>query len=226
MQRVLIKEMEFLGCERNTAKSAESTRPKFKFLDLKPFESSNSSKPSPNFELKILSDHSASLVKNADQLDDPPFGRFHHRVALSFNIIVFWIIGRHRLSTLEQKARIRHFGDSPNELGDHHAVFSSFFQQLYYFLLDSVHAYVSKFQYLKFKHLHHGFLASLVEITINSMIHPLVGFIVVLLYHSTSSCFRSLDDIAIVMPHCVSSFNHFVPFCSIASMLLSLSLNT
>ncbi|WMV13697.1 hypothetical protein MTR67_007082, partial [Solanum verrucosum] len=31
----------------------------------------------------------------ADQLGDPPFGRFHHRLALSFSIIVFWILGRY-----------------------------------------------------------------------------------------------------------------------------------
>uniref|UniRef100_M1DLV5 Uncharacterized protein n=1 Tax=Solanum tuberosum TaxID=4113 RepID=M1DLV5_SOLTU len=42
-----------------------------------------------------LADHSASLVEIADQLDDPPFGRFHRRVALSFIIVVFWISGRH-----------------------------------------------------------------------------------------------------------------------------------
>ncbi|KAG5630360.1 hypothetical protein H5410_002077 [Solanum commersonii] len=40
-------------------------------------------------------DHSAPLVEIVDQLDDPPFGRFYHRLALSFSIVVFWIIGRH-----------------------------------------------------------------------------------------------------------------------------------
>ncbi|WMV24845.1 hypothetical protein MTR67_018230 [Solanum verrucosum] len=43
----------------------------------------------------LLTDHSASLVEIADQLGDPTFGRFHHRLALSFNIVVFWIIGQH-----------------------------------------------------------------------------------------------------------------------------------
>ncbi|KAG5586507.1 hypothetical protein H5410_046941 [Solanum commersonii] len=38
--------------------------------------------------------HSASLVEIADQLSYPHFGRFHCRFALSFSIIVFWIIGR------------------------------------------------------------------------------------------------------------------------------------
>ncbi|KAG5631955.1 hypothetical protein H5410_003672, partial [Solanum commersonii] len=52
------------------AKSEESKRPKPKILELKPFESS---KPSPSLELKILSDHSASLIKITDQLGDPPF---------------------------------------------------------------------------------------------------------------------------------------------------------
>ncbi|WMV58500.1 hypothetical protein MTR67_051885, partial [Solanum verrucosum] len=49
-------------------------------------------------------DHSASLVEIVDQLDDPPFGRFHHHLALSFNIIVFWIIGRHSISLLNCSA--------------------------------------------------------------------------------------------------------------------------
>ncbi|WMV46649.1 hypothetical protein MTR67_040034, partial [Solanum verrucosum] len=40
-------------------------------------------------------DHSGSLVEIADQLGNPPFGRFHRRLALSFNIVVFFIIGRH-----------------------------------------------------------------------------------------------------------------------------------
>ncbi|WMV09061.1 hypothetical protein MTR67_002446, partial [Solanum verrucosum] len=31
----------------------------------------------------------------ADQFGDPPCGRFDLRLALSFNIVVFWIIGRH-----------------------------------------------------------------------------------------------------------------------------------
>ncbi|KAG5606187.1 hypothetical protein H5410_027679, partial [Solanum commersonii] len=75
-------------CGRRT-RSEESTRPKSKFLELKPLESSSSSKPSPNLELKILLDHSTSLVEIANQLGDPPFGSFHRRLALSFSIVVF-----------------------------------------------------------------------------------------------------------------------------------------
>uniref|UniRef100_M1DHX0 Uncharacterized protein n=1 Tax=Solanum tuberosum TaxID=4113 RepID=M1DHX0_SOLTU len=42
-----------------------------------------------------MADHSASFVEIADQLGNPPFGRFHRCLALSFIIVVFWIIGRH-----------------------------------------------------------------------------------------------------------------------------------
>ncbi|KAG5586185.1 hypothetical protein H5410_046619 [Solanum commersonii] len=38
-------------------------------------------------------DHSASLVMIADQLSDPPFGRFHRCLGLSFNIIIFGSLG-------------------------------------------------------------------------------------------------------------------------------------
>ncbi|KAG5606026.1 hypothetical protein H5410_027518 [Solanum commersonii] len=89
---------------------------------------------SANFSKIVFAAESlALLVEIADQLGDPPFGRFHHRFALSFNIIVFWIIGQHKcaverlkrpptllftanlilsfwINTLEQK-RIRPFGD-------------------------------------------------------------------------------------------------------------------
>ncbi|KAG5572020.1 hypothetical protein H5410_061786 [Solanum commersonii] len=92
--------MGFLGCDRNTvskqAKNEESTRPKSKFLELKPIESSSSSKPSPNLE---LGNHSTLLVEITDQLGDPPFGRFHRRLALSFSIVAFWIIGRHSITS-------------------------------------------------------------------------------------------------------------------------------
>ncbi|KAG5610193.1 hypothetical protein H5410_021474 [Solanum commersonii] len=109
------------------AKNEESTRPKSKFLELKPFESSSSSKHSPNLELKSLSDHSASLVEIANQLGDPPKG---------FIIVL-------RVSTLEQKARIRHFGNSPNGFDDSQIFISSFFQlPLFLFLLSSVHAFL------------------------------------------------------------------------------------
>ncbi|KAG5595227.1 hypothetical protein H5410_036459 [Solanum commersonii] len=63
-------------------------------------------------------DHSASLVEIADQLGDPPFGRFHRHLDLSFNIVV----------TLEQKARITRFSDLPNGFSDSQIFLSSFFQ--------------------------------------------------------------------------------------------------
>uniref|UniRef100_M1DYJ5 Uncharacterized protein n=1 Tax=Solanum tuberosum TaxID=4113 RepID=M1DYJ5_SOLTU len=74
------------------AKNEESTRPKSKFLELKPFESSSSSKPYPNLELKT--DHSVTLVEIADQLSYSPFGVVHRRLALVFSIVMFWIIRR------------------------------------------------------------------------------------------------------------------------------------
>uniref|UniRef100_M1D8Q0 Uncharacterized protein n=1 Tax=Solanum tuberosum TaxID=4113 RepID=M1D8Q0_SOLTU len=40
-------------------------------------------------------DHSASLVRIADQLSDSPFGVVHHRLAPAFSIVVLWVIGRH-----------------------------------------------------------------------------------------------------------------------------------
>uniref|UniRef100_M1D9Y0 Uncharacterized protein n=1 Tax=Solanum tuberosum TaxID=4113 RepID=M1D9Y0_SOLTU len=40
-------------------------------------------------------DHSASLVRIADQLGDSPFGVVHRRLAPALNIVVVWVIGRH-----------------------------------------------------------------------------------------------------------------------------------
>ncbi|KAG5570981.1 hypothetical protein H5410_060747 [Solanum commersonii] len=40
-------------------------------------------------------DYSASLVEIVDQLGDPLFGRYHRCLALSFSIVMFWIIGWH-----------------------------------------------------------------------------------------------------------------------------------
>uniref|UniRef100_M1DKC3 Uncharacterized protein n=1 Tax=Solanum tuberosum TaxID=4113 RepID=M1DKC3_SOLTU len=42
-----------------------------------------------------VADHSASLVGIADQVDDSPFGVFHHRLAPAFSIVMLWVIGRH-----------------------------------------------------------------------------------------------------------------------------------
>ncbi|KAG5586105.1 hypothetical protein H5410_046539, partial [Solanum commersonii] len=78
------------------AKNEESTSPKSKFLELKPFDSPSSSKPSSNLELKILCfkmDHLTSLVEITDQLSDSPFCRFHRCLALSFNIVMFGSLG-------------------------------------------------------------------------------------------------------------------------------------
>ncbi|KAG5610104.1 hypothetical protein H5410_021385, partial [Solanum commersonii] len=84
-----------------------------------------------------MKDHLAKLVGIADQLGDPPFGLVHLRLALAFSSVVFWIIGHHRLSILEQKARIRPFGDSPNGFGDSQIFISSFFL-LPLFLFDKI----------------------------------------------------------------------------------------
>uniref|UniRef100_M1DLR6 Uncharacterized protein n=1 Tax=Solanum tuberosum TaxID=4113 RepID=M1DLR6_SOLTU len=98
-----------------------------------------------------LADHLASLVEIADQLDDPPFGRFHCRLALSFSIVVFWIIGRYSTASRNCLATLRlllfiadlilsfkaqnngtngedkTFRRSPNEFGDSQIFISSFF---------------------------------------------------------------------------------------------------
>ncbi|KAG5580038.1 hypothetical protein H5410_050665, partial [Solanum commersonii] len=81
-----------------------STRPKSKILELKLFEPSSSSKPSPNLDLKNRSkfskicaakDHSINLVGIAVQLGDLPFCLVHCHITLAFIIIMFWIIRRH-----------------------------------------------------------------------------------------------------------------------------------
>ncbi|KAG5572239.1 hypothetical protein H5410_062005 [Solanum commersonii] len=67
-------ETGFLECDRNTVlkqvKSEESTRLKSKILELKPFESSR------------------NVLRRITRL-------IHHRLALAFSIVMFWIIGRH-----------------------------------------------------------------------------------------------------------------------------------
>ncbi|WMV32736.1 hypothetical protein MTR67_026121 [Solanum verrucosum] len=40
-------------------------------------------------------DHSASLVRIADQFGDLPFGVVHRRLAPAFSIFVLWVIGQH-----------------------------------------------------------------------------------------------------------------------------------
>ncbi|KAG5599730.1 hypothetical protein H5410_031100 [Solanum commersonii] len=192
MQKVLIKEMGFLGRDRNTGKtkllgktivgvnslssnlprikwvplghplialriayslahslSQESTRPKSNFLELKLFESSSSSKPSPNLELKnrskfskicVAKDHSAKLVEITDQLGDPLFGLVHHRLALVFSIVMLGSLG---LSTLGQKTRIRPFDESLKGFGDSRIFISSTFQLLL-FLFANCDSPISK----------------------------------------------------------------------------------
>ncbi|KAG5619615.1 hypothetical protein H5410_004833, partial [Solanum commersonii] len=116
-------------------KSEESTRPKSKILELKLFESLSSSKTLSKLRENIFSEnvlrrsHSAQLVGIANTLGDPSFGLLHLLLAFDFTVFASWINGRYRLSTLEQKARIRPFGDSPNGFGDSQIFLSPFFQR-------------------------------------------------------------------------------------------------
>ncbi|KAG5606617.1 hypothetical protein H5410_028109 [Solanum commersonii] len=109
-------------------------------MELKPFEFLSSSKPSSRLELKILSDHSASLVEITHQLGDPPFVQLH-RTAQRYANYSFSLPIRSfpsGLSTLEQTARIRSFGDSPNGFGNSQIFISSFFHlSLFLFFLGS-----------------------------------------------------------------------------------------
>ncbi|KAG5599144.1 hypothetical protein H5410_030514, partial [Solanum commersonii] len=88
------------------AKVAESIRPKSNFLELKPFESSNSSKTYLEVYIKnsilenlilnynsSMTNHLVSLVEIADQLGDPPFSRLHRRLSPFVNIVVFGSLG-------------------------------------------------------------------------------------------------------------------------------------
>ncbi|WMV29600.1 hypothetical protein MTR67_022985, partial [Solanum verrucosum] len=47
----------------------------------------------------VVKEHSVKLVGIANQLGDLPFGLVHRRLALAFNIVVFWIIGRHSITS-------------------------------------------------------------------------------------------------------------------------------
>ncbi|KAG5599839.1 hypothetical protein H5410_031209 [Solanum commersonii] len=85
----------------------------------------------------VAKDHSVQLVDIVDALGDPPFGMLHCLSTFAFSIFAFWII---RLSTLELWARLRPFGELPNELGDPQVFFSSSFQPFCSFLPSCVHA--------------------------------------------------------------------------------------
>uniref|UniRef100_M1DWV5 Uncharacterized protein n=1 Tax=Solanum tuberosum TaxID=4113 RepID=M1DWV5_SOLTU len=88
----------------------------------------------------------------ADQLGDSPFDRFHRRAALTFNIVVFWIIGRRSTASRNclairrlllftadlirsfmaqhtgTKGEVRSFGDMLNGFSDQQIIISPFFQ--------------------------------------------------------------------------------------------------
>ncbi|KAG5599447.1 hypothetical protein H5410_030817 [Solanum commersonii] len=64
-----------------------------------PFQAGSSRRPTCRMKNSLRLDHSTSLVEINDQLNNLPFGRFNHRLSLSFSIIMFWIIGRHCIAS-------------------------------------------------------------------------------------------------------------------------------
>ncbi|KAG5595750.1 hypothetical protein H5410_036982 [Solanum commersonii] len=75
---------------------------------MKPFGSSNLQNHLKLREKILKTDHSALLVRIADQLSDSPFGVVHRRLALAFNIVVAQHTGT--------KGEVRPLGDSPSGL--------------------------------------------------------------------------------------------------------------
>ncbi|WMV45581.1 hypothetical protein MTR67_038966 [Solanum verrucosum] len=97
-------------------------------------------------QICAAADHSASLVRIADQLGDSPFGVVHRRLAPAFSIVVLWVIRRHssasrnfsamrrllpfstdnilslRAQHIGTKGEVRHFDDSPSGLSDPQAL--------------------------------------------------------------------------------------------------------
>ncbi|WMV46474.1 hypothetical protein MTR67_039859, partial [Solanum verrucosum] len=102
----------------------------------------------------VVKDHSAKIVGIANQLGDLPFGLVHRRLALAFNIIMFWIIRRH--STVSQNCsatrrlllltanlilsfRAQHTGTkSENKTFWRLAVRVRRFSDIYFFILSAV----------------------------------------------------------------------------------------
>lgn len=106
------------------------------------------------------------------------FWNIYIRLSLSYNVFSFSINRRHittslnywwhadcssslqiwslpwRLCSVEQKERLRPFGDKPNEFSDPQSPLH-FFMFLCSFSLDFAHAFVSKSKYLKLKLFYH-----------------------------------------------------------------------
>ncbi|KAG5615103.1 hypothetical protein H5410_014927 [Solanum commersonii] len=97
-----------------------------------------------DLSLKISKDESFDVVSRDHRLTP--------RSALC--IVVFWIIGQHRFSTLEQKARISQFGDSPNGFSDSQIFISLFFQLPLFLFAKYCPCFPSNSKYLKIKVFH------------------------------------------------------------------------